>query len=93
MAKTLFHPLTNGINSDVMQISKMGSIEELVKQIIRNPRDVRFAAFVKSVSVTLVKPAKAVVATEFIKLHGKATPGSTYKMIEVRQRNIRLDRC
>ncbi len=49
--------------------------------------------FVKSVSVTLVKPAEAVVATEFTKLRGKATQESTYKMIKVRQRNIRLDRC
>lgn len=49
--------------------------------------------FVKSVSITSVKPDNAVVATEFTKLHGKATPGSIYKMIKVRQKNIRLDRC
>ena len=49
--------------------------------------------FVRSVSITLVKPAKAVVATEFTKLHGKATQESTYKMIKVRQRNIRLGKC
>ncbi len=49
--------------------------------------------FVKSVSITLVKPAKAVVAIEFTKLRGKATQESTYKMIKVRQRNIRLGKC
>jgi len=49
--------------------------------------------FVKSVSINLVKPDNAVVTIEFTKLHGKATPGSIYKMIKVRQRNIRLDRC
>lgn len=49
--------------------------------------------FVKSVSITSVKPAKAVVATEFTKLRGKVTQESTYKMIKVRQRNIRLGKC
>jgi len=41
------HLLTNGINSDIMQIGKMGSIEALVKKIRRNPRNVRFVDFCK----------------------------------------------
>jgi hypothetical protein len=39
--------LTNGIISGIILLREMGSIEKLVQQMTRNPRDVKFADICK----------------------------------------------
>jgi hypothetical protein len=45
---TSLNPLTDGINSGIIFLKRvMGSIEEIIEQMMRNPRDVGFADLCK----------------------------------------------